>query len=690
MSAWNNIPWDEGVPAGEFSLSGAKWLAGLIAYIAFLAPCATVPAVSSAFASVDWASAAASFALAVFFGAAGVALGCFVSFAVKNRGAAFLVTALALGLSNSAHLAPLYTGEALAGRALSSLARTFSFAWRFDAAGKGILDSRDFLFFIALAWAFLCLTAIAFENRRAGNAPLRNRLAQVLTIAVALGAILVSSRYPLRADARSDKRFSVSEYTRSLLAGPGGLSSSLRIDYYLSPELRSLYPQTRDIEDFLREYAGAAGQGRAALTVIDAGKADPELLFRAGVAGQEINLSRGNRLEYVMAYSGIVLEYLGAAEAIPFVLSADTLEYELDRRVLTLMEGKPPVVYVTAGNGSEAASAYSYAIAWLESAGFSPVVIESAALEAVEGDLLSPEGLASPLALLGTSALTRAEAAVIERFAASGGRVFAATSPNTVDLLSEWTVTPVKGDNFLPVLNAWGVEVSPDLVLDVSCFRLTLESGEGEARRVEAKNYPLWVTLLPRFTPPHPLTRAFSGMNLFWASPLSLYPDEDTEILPVFYTSGAAWLMQGEPNREKPFVTNPFLTPATGAESGTQGQYTLAAALEGTLSGYYATDSHTPTRVVCVGDQYVVSDAMIEYTSAAQNLDFLVNAVIWLRGEDSLLALKARLPSGMVYKVDGETLAAGRVPALFLAGILAPLAAPVFGVVFFWKRRKRR
>jgi ABC-type uncharacterized transport system involved in gliding motility auxiliary subunit len=255
-------------------------------------------------------------------------------------------------------------------------------------------------------------------------------------------------------------------------------------------------------------------------------------------------------------------------------------------------------------------------------------------------------------------------------------------------MLSEWTVTPVSRDTFLPVLAAWGIETGTELVLDISCFRLTLDAQD--ATSPEYKNYPLWVTLLPGFTPPHALTRAFLGMNVFWASPLTLYPTEDTRIVPLLCTSSASWLMHPEVDREQTFVTNPFSVPSSGAQAGkpTQ-QHTVGAALEGTLSGYYTVDGNTPTRVVCVADQYFVSNAMMEYTSSVQNLDFLVNAVIWLKGEENLLALKQRVQNTALYKLDDAQLVAAEIPVLALTGILIPALIPLCGVVVYARRKRR-
>ena len=78
----------------------------------------------------------------LFYGAAVISLCGFIQNSLPNKVSGLIISLLVLAIFNSAHLFAVYIQlpDFLAG-----LARGLSFAWHFDAAGKGILDSRDIL-----------------------------------------------------------------------------------------------------------------------------------------------------------------------------------------------------------------------------------------------------------------------------------------------------------------------------------------------------------------------------------------------------------------------------------------------------------------------------------------------------------------------------------------------------------------
>jgi hypothetical protein len=165
MSLWNgeHERCDEFLPVADFNLVTAKWLASLLVFALMLVPGIAVPIAVSFFGDIDGAQVVASYVGLLSFAALAVALGAFFSLLAANRIAAFLLTAGVLALSNSIHLLPLYVPlpSPIAG-SLNQL----SFAWHFDAAGKGILDSRDLVFYAVMTWLCLFASAIALDKRR--------------------------------------------------------------------------------------------------------------------------------------------------------------------------------------------------------------------------------------------------------------------------------------------------------------------------------------------------------------------------------------------------------------------------------------------------------------------------------------------------------------------------------------------
>ena len=139
---------DQTLPFGEFEKAAARLFSALIAASAFLLPTLFVPLCVSLFGSVDFGATAVSYFGLLFYAAAAISFCVFLSGLFKSRTAYFSFAVLALSALNLVHSALNFVQL---GDFLSEALRSISFAWRFDSASKGILDSRDFSFFALAA-----------------------------------------------------------------------------------------------------------------------------------------------------------------------------------------------------------------------------------------------------------------------------------------------------------------------------------------------------------------------------------------------------------------------------------------------------------------------------------------------------------------------------------------------------------
>jgi ABC-type uncharacterized transport system involved in gliding motility auxiliary subunit len=130
-------------------------------------------------------------------------------------------------------------------------------------------------------------------------------------------------------------------------------------------------------------------------------------------------------------------------------------------------------------------------------------------------------------------------------------------------------------------------------------------------------------------------------------------------------------------DHQEAFVTNPFMVPLSGNASNALGQHTVAAA---------------SPRIFVMADQYFAANLMMDYTGSSGNLDFLVNVVLWLTGEEDLLTVRnAGVSTKGLYKKSAEELSAAQFPALLFTGIVLPLilgGAWVLLVVYVRRRDK--
>lgn len=585
---------------------------------------------------------------------------------IDSTGFAFILQALVLALVNGIHLFSSYVPSS---SFMASIVKSISFAWHFDAAGKGILDSRDIVYYLAVTTVLVAATTAVMELKRGGASPFLKKTVILVTTAFLLLTGL-SGRVYLRADTTSSKKFSVSRYSRSIIEE---LEEPMSITYYRNSSLKNLYPQVRDMEDFLKSFADTSP--KISYTAMDPIKEKvTDKLSRLGVQGQRVQSTVKDTTSFTTVYSAVVVSYLGMTQTIPFVLSASNLEYSLAEKLDILVRNKSRTVQLVIGNGLSLEEDYSYIRPWLDTQGFSMIrtYLPSEMLEGKK-DLftLHPD---LPLVVLGTALFTQEDAQALMNFVRGNGKAYIATSPYTVDIKNSWSVLPVE-DYVIYGLQEFGLYYRRTITSDKENFSINLladnsqGTGLGQMQN-QTVSYPLWPALRSQ-------DMAINGLTSFWPSAIDcekdLAKDDGFQIKPMLFTSESAW--QTETVQGK-FMTNPFTASKKPEEGEEVGKFNLGATIS-------RTNEKSPCLIV-VGDQYSCTAQMIGYSSNqsaidTRGLDFLTDGLLRLSGEDGLLSLKnSSRENSSLYKVSLDKLYGLRfivtimdclVPVLILWGI---------------------
>lgn len=642
---------DDSLPVSPTARCSALTTAACSAFAVPLVLLAAIPLCVSQFGSVDAGQVAAGFLGVLLYALAACALAvlCFARF-FPSAAISVAVSAIALAAVSLVHFVPLYLPV---GNAVASFCRAASFAWHIDAAGKGMVDSRDLAFFLLVAFSAVMLAA-RVEFRRTGRKG--SALTSFLLVLTVGFSAVAFSRLSVRADLTAARRFSLSAATRTLVRE---LESPLRITYYRSPELKRLYPQSADVAEYLTTYCA-----QSPLLTLRFEKPDGDRLNALGIQGQQIRTDTDTKTEFVTVYSAVLLQYRDQQTLIPFVLTADTLEYDLTRRVQDLVTRRQKKVLLVAGNGCSIPADYGYVEPWLNALGFMTEVVEP-------GQIAEKTQAADPgtaLVVFGSSALAREESAAIERAVFGGMPAIIATSPYSVALADDWTVTKNRADTLVPALNSWGFAFAPALANDIANVPLMLQSADADALQYTI-NYPLWLSLLPQESTKR-------GLTLFWASPLVLYENAQ----PLLVTTPQAWAQAESTDVAHPFLTNAFTVPKSAREAGAENaRLTVGAYCDGEIAGYYERGT-AHARVAVIADQYCALAGMTAFTASEQgadfrNYDFLALTLLRLRGDDALAALldKAGANTTLWKTADPETFAAARNRTLFVLFVLLPL-----------------
>lgn len=611
-------PFDSLLPVSSLALFLAK-IASLLCAFAVMNVLLLFCVLSvSFFGDIDAPQAILGFLGIFLYGVFAFSLNVFLLSLLKKNTLFFLFSALLLFVFNSAHLFALYTG--LTGFFALAM-QFFSFSWHFDTFSKGILDSRDILFYIV--WAIFFLFASCFASSiKSGD----KRFSRLFTF-FALDCVLLtslSSRVFFRADFSRDKQFSVSKYSEDALSKADEV---IRIKYFLSGELKRLYPQVRDVQDFLLQYC-AKGKNVQLSVINPDSKEGQQGISVYNLQSQQLRSAGKNKTEYINVYSSIVVEYLGQIELLPFELSTATLEYDLTRAVEKMVSGITRRALLVSGNSLDIDTDYSYVRPWLESGGIKT--------DAVSGFDLSKERLEMALSrnetllIFGSSSFTQQSAESLSRFLDKGGSAFFCVSALDVDISSDWAVSERKEDFVLPLLEAKGIRLEKAIVADICSSQIIMDSeDENGAVSHDVFNYPLWVSVLQQ-------KGAKNGVTVFWGNPVTVKGANA-----ILATTKASWLLEKQADGENVIDTNPFRIPKAAGTDDKKGQFFLGAQKDS---------------IMVVADQYFASSLMLSYINNGanpdfRNLDFISDSVLHLQNADALASLKHTSTSKALYKI---------------------------------------
>lgn len=665
------------LPISNLKLSVTKWASSFIIYLCFLILLIPSIIIVSVFGDINCPQIISCYIGIILYAAASLSITAFFSELFQSRISAFFLSAGVLFICTVSDLLPL--AIKLPGF-IADFLNVISFSWHFDAFSKGILDSADIFFYLIVTILFICLSSEYAEYQKKRQKPLIMLLYGLLAVILLINTNIYSKRF----DITEDRQFSVSEASSDAL---DELASPLEITYYLSDELERIYPQVKDVKAFLFSYARESS--RIALTITNPSGTDAESRLQSlGIQSQQIQTSEANKTSFVTVYSSILLEYDGNAAVIPFILSTATLEFDLTSRVKTLLAGAQDTVYIIVGNGLSLENEYVYVAPWLQSAGYAVTEITPDMLQDLEN-----ETGRDVLLILGSAQLSNSDVAAIESWIMKGNNAFIATAPYTADIVSSWRVNPSAHDYLTDLVDYWGIRLNQALTLDLSNYRLRMYSST-DANQSLYLNYPFWIVCLPQFVnPSHPVTERFAAFETYWASPLTIYDDERSDspvITPLILSSPSAWLQKPDTEKELPYVTDPFISENLTPDEETKGQFILSASIEGSLNGYYSTGKSSPVRLIISGDQYFPS-TVIENTNSPENLDFLVNALLWLSGKDSILTLKNKgMMNATLYKMtDSVSFARAADISKVILFCIEPLFIGFVAFLSFMLRKKR-
>jgi gliding-associated putative ABC transporter substrate-binding component GldG len=515
----------------------------------------------------------------------------------------------------------------------------------------------------------------------------------VLSAAALILALLLSRRFWFRVDLTAAKAYTISPVSRNLYTE---IPDQVTITYYVSDKLAAIHPVPGEIEDLLREYA-AHSRGRIRFVRRDPVKANlVREVEELGIQPQQIQTVERDEASIATVYTGIVIEYLDRTETLPVVFALETLEYDLTSRIRALIrETEREIGVIVADPDKQWSEDYGYLNQVLVQAGFTVRLVNP-------GDEIA-DTLPALFVLGGAEESDEWVLYRIDRYIRGGGKVLFAMDGVAVDAQYGLEARAMTDGGLLSMVASYGARVRPFLALDRSALTLPFQSaGPGGSLQIRMIRYPHWIGVLAENgNPGHPVVTGFSGVDLFWASPVELDPPPGVEGTVLFSSTSEAWLQTGDfqLNPDTPYLFN-------REEADTGGPKVLAAALSGKFPGWFmgkpkprreGSEEELPdmpaetgeSRIVVVGDSDLAS-GYIQYTRSERNLDFLLRAADWLGNDDDIIGIRNRAAgAGRLDRiVDEERRAAQMAFVRILNVVIIPLGLVFLGILLSARRRR--
>ena len=710
-------------PVSELQLILAKLLAALTVVLLTLLPTLiyffTVYQLGNPVGCIDtgatWGSYAGLLWLAIIY----LTIGLFTSALTDNQiisfiSAVFLCYFWYAGFGFMAGLSlPLW---------VPSMIITLGIDSHYESVSRGVLDSRDLLYFIFMAGFFILLTRIVLEWKRV---PLYRSLKHFLVFTGVLFILsIVSNTNFLRIDLTAEKRFTLSDQTIQLLKK---IHAPVEAEILLAGDLPPGFIKLQGAAlEKLRDLKVYCDQPfKIFLTdpyELGDKKKYLEHLQEMGVSPVNLRINTDRGVSNKTVFPTLILRVGGNEIAInllkndPFLRdeqnlnrSVELLEYEISRGVkLLLQEKKENVAFLTGHNELEEIQVRDISSSLSESFNIQRITIN---------DLVSsPDSFKCVIIGNPTKSFEERDKFAVDQFLMRGGRILWLIDPVSVSLDSlsggMSTLAFPRELNLTDQLFHYGVRINSDLIQDVECQQIKVNTAQiGQPPKYS--NAPWYFSPLLAPAQNHPIGKNVNRVLSEFVSSIDLVGDSALTRSTVILTSSPY-----ARSNQSPMIVNLAMIDAPPARSLFNRQFIPVGILtEGVFGSVFKNrmvqefgfgaaktviPQSKPTKMIFISDGGLIANK-VSYSGgkySAQplgfdklsnitfgNKEFMVNAIQYLCDESGLMQLRSR--SMQMRLLDKVKI---REEKIFwqVINVALPVFVILSGGFLFWFLRRRR
>ncbi|HZL09358.1 MAG TPA: gliding motility-associated ABC transporter substrate-binding protein GldG [Prolixibacteraceae bacterium] len=712
-------------PLSVFQIVWAKFLAGLLLVSITLLPTLiyfySVNALGNPVGCIDTGGTWGAYIGLFFLAAIYVAIGLLASALTDNPVFAFI---LALFLSFLAYLGFDLVGSMQLPSAIQQSIIGFGINEHYTSISRGVIDSRDLIYFISVVFIFLFLTSRIIHFHKIN---LRKEVKSGSW--VLLGVILVSflsGQLFFRIDLTAEKRYSITEVSKKLV---NNLEKPVNITLYLDGELPPGFRKLqKSVQQKIDDYNAYSAQ-RINLMIIDpyeitdSKRRDQLFADLAGKGLQPTDIRQNTEQGTVTRriFPGAMIEYGEKLMSVNLLNnnpalhaevnlnnSIESLEYEFSSAFSELMNTEKQTVAFLYGQGELNEN---------ERHDFAEALAGKYAVEKVTvQDLDSKDAHIKALIVANpTQKFTEHEKFYIDQYLMNGGRIMWLIDPVAVSLDSlstgYMTLAFPRNLNLADQLFRYGIRLNANLVQDAECVMIPVNTAPA-GTPVKFTPAPWYYSPLLIPSENHVISRNMNRVKAEFVSSIDTVGKQETVRKTVILASSAYSLVSETPVEiSLSSVNNPpdrrlFKYPSQPVGVLLEGTFTSVFKNRmvdsfGVKASGVKTESQ-PTKMIVLADgnlmanQYRIAGGVPEFMPLGYdrysqqtfgNKAFLFNAVNYLCDDNGLMELRSR-----VFKIrllDKVRVKESKLKWQML-NVLSPLILIVlFGAVFVYIRRRK-
>lgn len=658
-------------PISHFNIVLGKYFGAYVLILMALLPTFlyvyTVYQLGNPVGNLDLGSTFGSYLGLIFLAGAYTAIGIFSSTLSNNQIVAFIISVFICFL--------FYIGfEGITEFTSSTIVEQFGMNYHYKSMSRGVIDTRDILYFLSVIVLFIVLTVRAIKNEA-----LKKK--EVLHLAIIpIGLLVVnifSSGIYKRFDVTKDQRYTLSDSSKDIA---NKADSPLIIDVFLKgedfpSEFRRLQTETRQLlEEFSNENSNIVFDFINPLENEASRQQTIQVMTQRGLTPMQLEVKENGKATQEVIFPWALASYIEQTVIIPLVKtkigvsqqelvsnSVQHLEYAFADGFKKLITPKSKKIAVLKGNGQlEDKYIADFAKTLGEYYFIAPFTLDSVSnnpqktLKAISNyDLIIS---AKP-----TQAFSEGEKFVLDQFTMQGGKslwLIDAVAMEKDSLYNDagknYAVSRDLGltDFFFN----YGVRINPVMVATPYSAPITLAMGDGSNSQFQHLQWPY--SPLANAENKHPITNNLNLVRFDFANPIDTLKNKTKKT--ILLKTAPISRVEGTPREiSLDLVTKP-IDPKT-FKNETQ---TLAVLLEGEFKSAFSNlvkpfktekpkDKSADTKMIVIADGDVIKNDVVRnrpqelgfdrWTGKLYgNKEFLLNAVNYLLDDNGLINIRSK------------------------------------------------